>query len=74
MEHPLKSKLLGVPTFIWGLQILYVAVALGLLAVLSAKLNGRVSRLSAQILYVLVMLAVNILWRTAIKKMRPGWF
>lgn len=70
----LQHKILGIPTAIWGLQLLYVALALGLLAVLSLRLHKQVNRLSFQIGYVLIMIALNIAWRIAIKKLKPGWF
>jgi membrane protein DedA with SNARE-associated domain len=74
MKHFLKYKLIGMPVIIWMLQLLYVAVALGLFIVLLAVLNTQASRLLIQILYVLVMLVINIKWRLAIKKKRPEWF
>jgi hypothetical protein len=74
MEHFLKHKLLGVPAFVWGLQLLYVAAALGLLAFLSSKLGSRITRLPFQIAYVIVMVILDIIWRTALKKAKPDWF
>lgn len=62
------------PIVIWMFQLLYVAVALGLFIVLLAILDDQASRLLFQILYVLVMLAINIMWRITIKKKRPEWF
>lgn len=43
MEHFLRYKLLGIPLLVWGLQLLYIAVMLGLLVaiVLVTKLNQR---------------------------------
>lgn len=74
MVHILKHRLLNVPASIWILQLIYVAIALGLFAILVNKLNARMSRLSFQILYVLIMIVINIIWRISIKKLRPGWF
>jgi hypothetical protein len=74
MAPTLKHKLLGVPAFVWGLQLLYVALALGLFAILSAKFGNRASRLPFQIAYVVVMIVINIIWRIALKKAKPGWF
>lgn len=74
MEYLINHKLLSIPLVIWGLQLLYVALALGLFAVIWSKSNGRGSHLRFQIIYVLVMLIINIIWRVAIKKLKPGWF
>lgn len=74
MESILKYKLLTVPLFVWGLQLLYVAIALGVLFVLTDTLRAHVLRLSAQVLYVAAMVAVNIAWRVAIKRLKPEWF
>jgi hypothetical protein len=74
MEYFLKSKLLSVPAFIWILQVVYVAAALGLLAVISTKLHKQTHQLPFQVGYVLLMIIVNIAWRIAIKKLKPGWF
>ena len=70
----LRYKLLGLPAFIWVLQLLYVAVALGIFALIATKLNNRSSRILIQVGYVLLMLAVDIAWRITIKKLRPDWF
>ena len=72
--HILKYKLLGIPIIIWGLQLLYVAIALALFLVLLNLLNKKASHLLVQILYVLGMLIINIIWRLAIKKIMPGWY
>ncbi len=74
MEHILRYKILTLPAFIWGLQVLYVALALGLFAILLAKTHDRASHVSFQVLYVLSMIIVNVLWRIAIKKLKPEWF
>lgn len=78
MEHFLKYKLLGIPLLVWGLQLLYVAAMLGLLIVivLVTKLNQRPihTRLLVVIPYIVVMIAIDIVWRVAIKKHLPGWF
>ena len=72
--HILKHKVFGIPIIIWGLQLLYVAIALGLLMVLLKVLNKKASHLLVQVLYVIVMIMINIIWRVAIKKIEPGWF
>jgi hypothetical protein len=72
--HILKYKLLNVPIFIWGLQLVYVAGALMLFIVLLKVLNNKSSHLLFQIIYVVAMIIINITWRVAIKKLRPGWF
>jgi hypothetical protein len=70
----LKHKLLGIPIIVWGLQLLYVAIALGLLILLLKVLNKKASHLLVQVLYVIVMIVINIIWRLAVKKLEPGWF
>lgn len=78
MEHFLKYKLLGLPLLVWGLQLLYVAAVLGLLVaiVLVTKLNQKPihTRLLVVIPYIVAMIAIDIVWRIAIKKHLPGWF
>jgi hypothetical protein len=76
MKHSLKNKLLGVPIIIWVLQLLYVATALGIgiLIALLADLNHQSSHLFFQVLYVLIIIAVNIIWRIKIKNSKPEWF
>ena len=76
MKHHLKYKLLGIPIIIWVLQLLYVAAALGIgiLIVFLAGLDNQSSHLLFQIIFVLVMVVINIIWRVAIKKIKPGWF
>ena len=78
MEHFLKYKLLGIPLLVWGLQLIYVAVMLGLLVVivLVTKLNQRPihTRLLVVIPYIVIMITIDIVWRVAIKKHLPGWF
>ncbi len=64
----LARRLLGVPVIVWALQLLYVALALGLLAILTATVGGRVTRLPFQLAYVAVMIIVNIVWRLALRK------
>jgi hypothetical protein len=78
MEHFLKYKLLGVPLLVWGLQLLYVALLLGLLVllVLVTNLNNRPlsTKLVVVIPYIVAMIAIDIAWRIAIKKHLQGWF
>ncbi len=78
MEHLLKYKLLDIPLLVWGLQLLYVAVMLGLLVVivLATKLNQRPihTRLLVVIPYIVIMIAIDIIWRIAIRKHLSGWF
>jgi uncharacterized membrane protein YqjE len=74
----LKYQLLGIPIIIWGFQLLYVAVALVVLAILVAIVNKHAStqapaRIIA-IVYVVVMVIINVIWRLAIKKRLQGWF
>jgi drug/metabolite transporter superfamily protein YnfA len=69
----MTHQLLGIPLIIWGLQLLYVALALLLFALLHALHSGT-SHLRVQIAYVIVMVIINIFWRVAIRKIRPEWF
>lgn len=62
MKDILLHNLLGVPLITWGLQLLYVASALVVLAMMAHKHKPSVSFV---VLYVLVMVAVNIVWRLA---------
>jgi membrane protein DedA with SNARE-associated domain len=70
MKQNQKHTLLGIPAIIWVLQLLYVALALGLLIFFHSSFNTR----SSQALYVLVMLMIDIAWRVTIKKKKPEWF
>ncbi len=69
-----NHKLLGIPAIIWVLQLLYVALALGLFAIISLKLHKQVRQLTFQLGYVFVMVVINIAWRVTIKKKNPDWF
>lgn len=73
MNQMLKRKLLTIPLIIWVLQLLYVAFALGLYAVLAIFTN-QVHRSLFQLIYALVMVSINIYWRIAVTKKRPEWF
>lgn len=78
MKHILKYRLLGLPIIVWGLQLLYVAVALVILVILVAIVNRNTSaqrpaRIIA-IVYVVVMVIIDVIWRLAIRKNLPGWF
>jgi hypothetical protein len=72
--HILQFKLLGAPLLIWGLQLLYVAMALILFVVLRKALDKNSSHFLVQSLYVIVMLIINIVWRLAIRNIMPAWF
>jgi len=72
MKQQHAHTLLGIPTVIWILQLLYVGLALALFAALSLKLQTH--RLPFQIGYVLCVVLVNIVWRVAVKKTKPAWF
>jgi uncharacterized membrane protein YqjE len=67
----LKYKLLGIPILVWGLQLLYVAVALVILAILVAIVNRNTStQTPARIIaipYVVVMVIIDVIWRLAIR-------
>jgi hypothetical protein len=73
MKHNPPPKLLSVPLVIWGLQLLYVALALIIFIYLRSVLSVA-SQLSFQIGYVLAMLLIDVVWRIAIRKKKPDWF
>lgn len=73
MNQVLKRKLLNIPILIWMLQLVYVAFALGLFAVLAIFTN-QVHHGIFQFIYVLVMIALNISWRVTVTKKKPEWF
>lgn len=60
----LKHTLLGIPIYVWILQLLYVALALSILSIF-ATIHKR-STLEI-ILFVAVVIVVDIMWRLAIK-------
>jgi hypothetical protein len=60
----MRYKLLGIPLFVWGLQLLYVAVALLILLFL---LTIYKKDLTFQVVSVLIVIVINIIWRLAIK-------
>jgi len=74
MEQLIKYKPLGIPVLVWGLQLLYVAIALGLFATLWATVRSQVGHLPVRIIYVAVVIAINVIWRVAIRRIKPGWF
>lgn len=76
MSQIIKLKLLGIPLIIWVLQLLYVAVVLGIGIgiVFLTGLDNHSSHLLFQIIFVLVILVINIFWRVKIKKIKPEWF
>jgi len=73
MDQVLKRKLLNIPIIIWMLQLVYVAFALGLFAVL-AIFTKQLHHGIFQFIYVLVMIAINISWRVTVTKKNPEWF
>jgi len=60
----LKHTLLGIPLYTWILQLLYVAVALGILAAFVAVHKRTTLEI---VLFVVGMVVVDIVWRIAIK-------
>lgn len=65
----LKYRLLGIPIIVWGLQLLYVAVALAILAILVVIVNRNTStqtpaRIIASV-YVVLMVLIDVIWRLA---------
>lgn len=60
----LKHSLLSIPIYVWSLQLLYVAVALGILfafATVHKRTNIEIA------LFVAGIIVVDIVWRLAIK-------
>ena len=55
------------------MQLSYVAAVWVLFAIL-ALFTDQVHNLSFQLGYVLVMVIVNIIWRTYLMKRKPEWF
>jgi hypothetical protein len=72
--HVLKYKLLNIPILVWGLQLLYVAIALTLLFFLTKHLNKELSRWLFIALYIIAMIIIDVIWRVSIKKLIPGWY
>ncbi|MCX6728492.1 MAG: hypothetical protein NTV39_01865 [Candidatus Saccharibacteria bacterium] len=78
MANKQKKKFLGLPTIIWKLQLLYVAVALIIYLVMVYflilipihSLNKTIFNIS----YVLVIIIVNIIWRVILLKKYPKLF
>jgi uncharacterized membrane protein (DUF373 family) len=66
----MKHQLLGIPLIVSGLQLLNVAFALLLFALLHV-LHAETSHLRVQIVYVIVMGIINVIWRVAIRKKKP---
>lgn len=64
MSTFLKHTLLGIPIYVWILQLLYVAVALGILAAF-ATVHKRTNLEIA--LFVVGIIIVDVIWRLAIK-------
>lgn len=64
MNDFLQQSLLGIPIYVWILQLLYVAVAL-LILVAFVTVHKRTTL--EIVLFVVVMLVVDVIWRIAIK-------
>ncbi len=64
MGDYLKHTLLGIPLYTWILQLLYVAVALAILFVFISIDKRSVWE---QVVFVIIVIAINIVWRVAIR-------
>ncbi|HET8991502.1 MAG TPA: hypothetical protein VFN31_00520 [Candidatus Saccharimonadales bacterium] len=64
MFHFLKHTMLGIPLYVWILQLLYVALAVTILYVFAS--NHKRSQLDI-ILFVAGIIIVDVAWRLAIK-------
>lgn len=60
----LTNTFLNIPIIIWVLQILYVTIALAILFFIYPKTNNK----TFLIVYVIIMIIINIIWRMAIMK------
>lgn len=60
----LKHTLLGIPAYTWILQLLYVAVALGILTAFATVHKRTTLEI---VLFVVGIVIVDIIWRLAIK-------
>lgn len=63
MDH-LKHMLLGIPLYTWILQLLYVGVALAILAAFAAVHKRTTLEIA---LFAVGVIVVDIAWRIAIK-------
>lgn len=61
MKLWLSNTFLGIPIFVWILQLLYVAIALLILFFIYSKTSK-----TNLVLYVLAMIIIDIIWRLAI--------
>jgi hypothetical protein len=73
MSH-VTRKLLGIALNVWALQLLYVALCLTIIFVVVKTFNITSYHLHVQILCVVVMIIINVIWRIAIRRMKPEWF
>jgi len=64
MQHWLSTTFLNIPIIVWVLQFLYVVMALSILFLIYSKTHKKTDI----VLYVLVMIIINIVWRLAIRK------
>lgn len=64
MSDFLKNTLLGIPVYIWILQLLYVAVALSILAAFATVHKRTTLEI---VLFVVGIIIVDIIWRLAIR-------
>ena len=69
----MAHRILGISLTLWGLQLLYVALALLLFALLHV-LGAKTSNLLVQVVYVITVVIINITWRVGIRKKKPERF
>lgn len=65
MKAWFSSTTLGIPHVVWILQLVYVCLALVVLYFMYPKFNQKADI----VLFILVMVAVNVIWRLAIRKL-----
>lgn len=74
MKQIFEYNFLGLPILIWVLQLIYVAVALGVYVILLATLfKDAAPQAAIQIAFVLIILIINVIWRIALQRMMSGW-
>jgi len=74
MSHLLQRNLLGIPVIVWVFQLLYVALAIGLLIALKAAFNNQAPQILIQVLYVIAIIIINVVWRLVLKRIGQTGF
>jgi hypothetical protein len=64
MKPWLSNTFLNIPIIVWVLQLFYVLIALSILFFIYPKTHKK----TVLVIYILAMIAINIIWRLAISK------